>query len=155
MKGNSDPMKKWLEELRKMGVDSNLAVKGINNNYNALDKAKKAESGTTTTAKAKETAKPQVSATDAVYTYSDLYSAVGSGTAKDAQEVVQALRNQGKKDDNIRTQLTKNFKPDYLDAYRRGDKRTMQQLETKLLGLGVGYTQKSFETWIKDYEKNK
>ena len=155
MKGNSDPMQKWLEELRKMGVDSDLAVKGINNNYNALDKAKKAESGTTTTTKPTATAKPQVSATDAVYTYSDLYSAVSAGTAKDAQEIVSALRTQGKKDDNIRTQLTKNFKPEYLEAYQKGNKKKMAEIENKLLGLGIGYTAKSFEGWIKDYEKKK
>lgn len=152
MKGNSDPMKKWLEELRKMGVDSDMATKGINNNYNALDKAKKGETAKPTAAPTK---KPEVSATDAVYTYSDLYSAVGSGTAKDAAEVVQALRNQGKKDDNIRTQCTKQFKPEYLEAYQKGNKKKMAEIESKLLGLGIGYTAKSFEGWIKDYEKKK
>lgn len=152
MKGDSGPMQQWVKELRAMGISDDLITKGINNNYNALTKAEKAE---TTKPAAAPTAKPEVTAEVGVYTYSDLYSAIGSGTAKDAQEIVSALRNQGKKDDNIRTQLTKNFKPEYLDAYRRGDKRTMQQLESKLLGLGVGYTEKSFATWIKDYEKNK
>lgn len=152
MKGDSGPMQQWVKELRALGISDDLITKGINNSFNALTKAEKAE---TAVPAAAPTAKPEVTAEVGVYTYSDLYSAVGSGTAKDAAEVIQALRNQGKKDDNIRTQLTKNFKPDYLDAYRRGDKRTMQQLESKLLGLGVGYTEKSFATWIKDYEKNK
>ena len=96
-----------------------------------------------------------MSATDAVYTYSDLYSAVSAGTAKDAQEIVSALRSQGKKDDNIRTQCTKQFKPEYLDAYQKGNKKKMAEIESKLLGLGIGYTAKSFEGWIKDYEKKK
>ena len=152
MKGNNDPMQKWLQELRNLGVDGDLAMKGINNNFNALKQEDKKATAAPSTAPTK---KPEVSADVAVFTYSDLYSAISAGTDKDAQEVVKALRSQGKKDENIRTQVTKNVKPEYLDAYKRGDQKTMRQLETKLLGLGIGYTAKSFETWIKDYEKQK
>jgi hypothetical protein len=59
-----------------------------------------------------------------------------------------ALENAEATDTNIKGSLRDYFKPLYQGAYMDGDRRTMEEIEEKLIETGIGFKMKDFEGWI-------
>jgi hypothetical protein len=59
-----------------------------------------------------------------------------------------ALENAEATDTNIKSSLRDYFKPIYQSAYMDGDRRTMEEIEEKLIETGTGFKTKDFEGWI-------
>jgi hypothetical protein len=72
---------------------------------------------------------------------------------------VKRLRDHGVKDDTISSEITKHFKPLYLEAYHAGNKAKMAEIQARALtayeqiGKKRSNKQKDIADWIKQEEK--
>nr|DAU49808.1 MAG TPA: Large polyvalent protein-associated domain 3 [Caudoviricetes sp.] len=85
--------------------------------------------------------------------YDQMKSALDGGTAGDVQTEIDRLLKAGKESSNIKTEVTKAVREEYL----AGSDHDREKLAAMLLGLEAGgeplYEEKNFESWIKQDEK--
>lgn len=85
--------------------------------------------------------------------YDQMKSALDSGTAGDVQTEIDRLLKAGKESSNIKTEVTKAVREEYL----AGSDHDREKLAAMLLRLEAGgeplYEEKNFESWIKQDEK--
>jgi len=85
-----------------------------------------------------------------------------TGDEGDAKSYIEELRNLGKADTSIGQSMSSRFKDDYIDAYMRDDKETMNKIEKYLSGLGLRkkdgsnvFGNDKFKGWVDEYRKGK
>lgn len=85
--------------------------------------------------------------------YDQMKSALDGGTASDVQTEIDRLLKAGKESSNIKTEVTKAVREEYL----AGNDHDREKLAEMLLRLEAGgeplYEEKNFESWIKQDEK--
>lgn len=85
--------------------------------------------------------------------YDQMKSALDGGTAGDVQTEIDRLLKAGKESSNIKTEVTKAVREEYL----AGSDHDREKLAQMLLRLEAGgeplYEEKNFESWIKQDEK--
>ena len=86
----------------------------------------------------------------------ELNRAVSAMDMESTQTSIAALRRAGMADSSSKRAITKQIKPAYRDAYLKGDRETMLEIETMLEDLdeNIKYTQKDFNNWVKDIKKD-
>ncbi len=88
-------------------------------------------------------------------TASDIGTAVLNGRVDTTAEAIAYLREHGKSDSDIRSEVTKKVKGEYLAAYDADDYARMSQLIDDLFALGIGYDSSDFEDWEKDHTSDR
>lgn len=86
---------------------------------------------------------------------SELLKALDEDDYASASANIEGLYKADKDDSYIRGEITRKYKPLYIDAYEKDDYDTMDDIEMKLDMLDIGYKSKTFSDWIKEYEKKK
>jgi len=80
----------------------------------------------------------------------DYREAVESGDAGEIRQAVAALRDAGATDKELRSRLTEDYRQNYMEAWRQGDRAQTASTEKLLEGLGVGYDAEIFRGWRLD-----
>ena len=80
----------------------------------------------------------------------DYREAVESGDAGEIWQAVAALRDAGATDKELRSRLTEDYRQNYMEAWRQGDRAQTASTEKLLEGLGVGYDAEIFRGWRLD-----
>lgn len=80
----------------------------------------------------------------------DYREAVESGDAGEIRQAVAALREAGATDKELRSRLTEDYRQNYMEAWRQGDRAQTASTEKLLEGLGVGYAAEIFRGWRLD-----
>lgn len=83
-----------------------------------------------------------------------LVRAVNENDVQSAWTSIEALRQAGKKDSDIKSYVTRKFKPVYQEAYLKDDFRTLTALEDMLMDLDLGYGTKTFYDWMNAADDN-
>lgn len=129
-----------IEELTALGFDKNDVIKAIDKYISSTEE---------------KTYTPTGGGNAQMYEYEDLHKAVEAQELKAVKHVVTRLKEAGKEDKNIRSSLTGKFKEVYISYCASGNDNGMQRLKELLLACDVGYTDKTFSEWEKEYLKNK
>ena len=86
----------------------------------------------------------------------ELIQAIDSSDADAMATCVEALKQSGKQDKDIRSYLTQQYKKAYQQAYLEEDETLMEQIQDNLSYLDLGkssYKPKDFTSWEKDADK--
>ena len=87
---------------------------------------------------------------------SGLFRGINDGDADAILTNLEGWKQSGKKDSEIRSELTKEYKASYIDAVLAGEDERAEDIKSGLLILDLGkssYEEKDFESWIASWEK--
>ncbi len=129
-----------VEELTALGFDKNDVIKAVDKYISSVEE---------------KTYTPSGGGNAQMYEYEDLHKAVEAEKLDAVGHVVARLKEAGKEDKNIRSSLTGKFKDVYIAYCADGNDSGMQRLKELLKACDVGYTDKTFSDWEKEYLKNK
>ncbi len=129
-----------VEEVTELGFDRNDVISAIDKYISSLEEKEYTPSG---------------DSEKSLFEYKDLHNAISAENLQATLYAVNALKETGKEDKNIRSSLTGKFKDVYISYCATGNDSGMQRLKELLLACDVGYTDKTFSEWEKEYLKNK
>lgn len=87
----------------------------------------------------------------------DLFKAIKDDDIASAMACIEGLKKDGKDKSYIKSAVTKEYKPQYLDAVRNGDDEAAASIMATLMSLKeLGYERKTFKEWLEaDMKKQK
>ena len=144
--GDISAAQEVIGDLRALGIPEDAIIKGFASEYGAQrDEAGNVDKwGSGTNPMGDLMDSTEHAADIGIWTYTDLSAVVTEGNMDDAQLLVGYLRGQGKEDKTIRSGLTGKIK-EYYQTH--ADERPA--LKRMLLSLGIGYTEKTIDGWVK------
>ncbi|MBE6812871.1 MAG: hypothetical protein E7523_08305 [Ruminococcaceae bacterium] len=96
------------------------------------------------------TQKPE---TGYLYWYGDIKYALRDNDTKSANRMIDYMIEHGKEEGDIKSAITTEFKPDYVEAITSGDYATADRIASLLFTTGL-YEQKTLDKWVKDAQEN-
>ena len=163
--GKPEEYKRLYDDLVAAGYDPTYVKKAIDTATNKL------RSGTEESEEGAEETKEEEPKVESIYSTYDLLEGVEqvSNTTQSlkafnavAEDLYQAKLSNGKKKSEaigeIKALITKAYKKQWIEAYRKKDKATYQAIQNKLKYLKIGgviiYGSKDWENWLKETKKS-
>lgn len=163
--GKPEEYKRLYDDLVAAGYDPTYVKKAIDTATNKL------RSGTEESEEGAEETKEEEPKVESIYSTYDLLAGVEqvSNTTQSlkafnavAEDLYQAKLSNGKKKSEaigeIKALITKAYKKQWIEAYRKKDKATYQAIQNKLKYLKIGgvtiYGSKDWENWLKEAKKS-
>lgn len=163
--GKPEEYKRLYDDLVAAGYDPTYVKKAIDTATNKL------RSGTEESEEGAEETKEEEPKVESIYSTYDLLAGVEqvSNTTQSlkafnavAEDLYQAKLSNGKKKSEaigeIKALITKAYKKQWIEAYRKKDKATYRAIQNKLKYLKIGgvtiYGSKDWENWLKEAKKS-